>query len=184
MFVFSHSLTALFIKCLEIMEAEIISDTFTSSLFQSCGMLRQTLYYLCFQKKEKRATKITPRREKSHISMWVHHKYQRNDSEAVVLRWKGQIVLLQLHRPSEWNPTTRKYIITEQIRSKDCTYFCEIKLKISSSNQLFSNIIKISTFLNSPGTEAKTKLKAPNVPAGVSSPPLDPTCEQLYVARS
>lgn len=28
-------------------------------------------------KKEKRATKITPRREKSHISMWVHHKYQR-----------------------------------------------------------------------------------------------------------
>lgn len=78
-------------------------------------------------KKEKRATKITPRREKSHISMWVHHKYQRNDSETVVLRWKGQIVLLQLHRPSEWNPTTRKYIITEQIRSKDCTYFCEIR---------------------------------------------------------
>lgn len=77
MFVFSHSLTALFIKCLEIMEAEIISDTFTSSLFQSCGLLRRTLYYLCFQKKEKRATKITPRREKSHISMWVHHKYQR-----------------------------------------------------------------------------------------------------------
>lgn len=82
MFVFSHSLTALFIKCLEIMEAEIISDTFTSSLFQSCGMLRQTLYYLCFQKKEKRATKITPRREKSHISMWVHEQMKKKKEVA------------------------------------------------------------------------------------------------------